>query len=107
MKYSGKIGYFYTEETQPGLVEEKQEWRKYKGDVIRAVKRDSNGSRINDTISVSNQISIVADAFAKNNFFYIRYVEWQGALWEVTDVDVGQYPRIIISLGGLSHESME
>lgn len=107
MKYSGKVGYFYTEETKPGLFEEKQVWRKYKGDVLRIVKRDSYGSKVNADVSVSNQISIVADAFARNHYFYIRYIEWQGALWDVTDVDITQYPRIMISLGGLSHETME
>jgi hypothetical protein len=34
------------------------------------------------------QISIVADAYANDHFFAIRYVEWAGVLWTVTDVEV-------------------
>lgn len=107
MRYHGRVGYFETVETQPGLFEEKIVLREHYGDVLRNTKRDSSGSNVNETITVSNQISIVADPYAQNHFFKIRCIEWQGALWSVTDVDAGQYPRLILSLGGLYHEDLE
>lgn len=107
MKYHGKVGYFDTVETQPGLMEEKLVFYEYYGDVLRNTKRDSSGSNVNTTITVSNQISIVADPYAREHFFEIRCIEWQGALWTVTEVDAGQYPRLILSLGDIYHESLE
>lgn len=107
MRYHGRVGYFETVETKPGLMEEKLTFKEYYGDVLRNTKRDSSGSNVNETITVSNQISIVADPYAQNHFFQIRCIEWQGALWSVTDVDAGQYPRLILSLGGLYHEDLE
>lgn len=107
MKYHGKVGYFETVETKLGLYEEKIIFREYFGDVLRNVKRDSAKSNVNQTITVSNSISIVADPYALGHFFNIRCIEWQGALWSVNDVDAGQPPRLIISLGDLYHEDLE
>ena len=44
-------------------------------------------------------ISIVADPYANENFFAIRYVQWMGTLWKVTEVEV-QSPRLLLRLGG-------
>lgn len=106
MRYHGRVGYFETVETKPGLFEEKLTFREYYGDVLRNSKRDSSASNINITITVSNQISIVADPYAREHFFQIRCIEWQGTLWSVTDVEV-QYPRLILSLGEVYHENVE
>ena len=106
MRYYGKIGYFDTVETKPGLVENQMIYKTYKGDVIRNTKRNQLGSSVNETISVTNSISIVADPYAREHFFNIKCAEWQGALWEVSSVEV-QYPRLILELGGLYNEDME
>lgn len=105
MRYYGKIGYFDTVETKPGLFEQKLIFRTYKGDVLRNTKRNQLNS-VNDDITISNSISIVADPYARDHFFQIKCVEWQGALWEVTSVDV-QFPRLILELGGVYHEDVE
>jgi len=105
MRYYGKIGYFNTVETKPGLFEQELIFRTYKGDVLRNTKRNQL-SNVNDDITISNSISIVADPYARDHFFQIKCVEWQGALWEVTSVDV-QFPRLILELGGVYHEDVE
>ena len=106
MRYYGKIGYFDTVETKPGLFEQKLIFRTYKGDVLRNTKRNQLGSKVNDDITISNSISIVADPYARDHFFQIKCAEWQGALWEVTSVDV-QFPRLVLELGGVYHENLE
>lgn len=106
MRYHGRVGYFDTVETKPGLFEEGLLFKNYYGDVVRNTKRNASTDTINEKITVSNQISIVADPYAQTHFFNIKCIEWQGALWTVSDVEV-QYPRLIISLGGLYHEDME
>ena len=106
MRYYGKIGYFGTVETKPGLFEEELTFRTYKGDVLRNTKRNQLTSNVNDNIFVNNSISIVADPYARDHFFQIKCAEWQGTLWEVTSVDV-QFPRLILELGGVYNEDME
>ena len=106
MRYYGKIGYAETVETKPGLMERRIVFYPAYGDVLRNTKRDQQNSYVNDTISVSNQISIVADPYAREHFFNIKCIEWQGALWNVSSVDV-QYPRLILDLGGLYDEDLE
>ena len=44
--------------------------------------------------------SIIADPFAYQNFHAMRYIEWMGAKWKITKVNV-QSPRLILSVGGV------
>ena len=107
MKYHGNVGYFETIEKKPGLYEEGLTYHESKGDVLSNTKRNSTTNSVNPTITVSDQISIVADPYAREHFFNIRCVEYQGALWSVTEVDANHPPRLILSLGGLYNENME
>lgn len=97
-KWFGKIGYDISEEVEPGIWSGVSE-RKYYGDVLRNTKRIQNVSEINDGVSISNQISILADPFAYENFHKMLYVEFMGAKWKITEVEV-QYPRLILNVGG-------
>ena len=80
MRYSGKIGYFEMVETQPGLFEEKLIFKKAQGDVIRNMKRNQAPSKVNDDIIVNNSISIVADPYAREHFFAIKFPSSTNAL---------------------------
>ena len=99
-KYYGVIGYAVTEMTEHGIYEERIVETEYVGDVIRNTRRLREGSKINDDITISNQISIIADPYAANNFHAMRYVVFMGAKWKISEVEV-QYPRLILTLGGL------
>lgn len=99
-KYFGKIGYAVTVETVPGVWEEQITEREYFGDVIRNTRRLKSTDQINDDITISNEISIVADPFAYENFHSMRYVEFMNAKWKIESVDV-QHPRLNLSIGGL------
>lgn len=99
-KFYGAIGFAEMSETVPGVWEEQILPHNYYGDVIRNSRRLQTGENLNDNINVSNEISIIADPYANQNFHSIRYVEWMGTKWKVTDVEV-QYPRLILSLGGV------
>lgn len=100
-KYSGKVGYGPTTvETAPGVWNEVIVERDYVGDILRNTRKLQSGESVNDDLSVNNSISIVADAYANENFFAIRYVQWMGALWKVTEVEV-QSPRLLLRLGGV------
>lgn len=97
-KFFGKIGYGQSVEAAPGVWADVIVERSYSGDVIRNTRKLTEGEYLNNDLSVGNSISIVADAYANNHFFAIRYVEWAGALWTVSNVEV-QSPRLILRLG--------
>lgn len=99
-KWYGKIGYANLEETAPGVWEEQITERSYFGDVIRNNRKLQSSEHLNDDINVSNEISIVADPYAIDNFHSMRYVEFMGTRWKVSNIDV-QYPRLTLSLGGV------
>lgn len=99
-KFYGKIGYAITKETTPGVWVEQIVERSYYGDVIRNIRRLQSSENLNDNINVSNEISIVADAFANQNFHSMRYVEYMGTKWKVSSIEV-KYPRLILSIGGV------
>lgn len=99
-KFFWKVGYGVSEETAPGVWSDVITEVQYYGDILRNTRQESNGAKINDDLTVSNSISIVADPFAVQNFFAIRYVEWMGSLWNVSDVEV-QIPRLLLRLGGV------
>jgi hypothetical protein len=98
-KFYGKIGFEETIETVPGVWEEVITERNYYGEVVRNTRKLAASNHLNDDISINNEISIIADPYAKDHFHSMRYVEFLGTTWEVTSVEV-QYPRLILSLGG-------
>lgn len=99
-KWYGKVGYIVTDNTKPGVWEPKVTERPYYGDLLKNISKWSTTNKVNDDLNVANQISIVADPFAYQNFSAIRYVEFMGAFWGVTSAEV-QYPRIILTVGGV------
>ena len=99
-KFYGAIGYSVTEETRPGIWKENIIERMYYGDLVRNTRRLQSSDKLNDNIDVSNEISILADPFANDNFHSMKYVEFMGAKWKITSVEV-QYPRLILTIGGV------
>ena len=97
-KWFGKIGFAETKETSPGVWEEIITVREYYGDVTRNTRRFQSSENLNDNIVVSNDISIVADPYAIQNFHSIRYIEFMGTKWKIDNVEVS-YPRLILTLG--------
>lgn len=99
-KWYGEIGYAITKETAPGVYKDTIETRNYYGDLTRNTRRLQSAGKVNDDINISNEISIIADQFAYYNFHAMRYLEFMGAKWKITNVEV-QHPRLILSIGGL------
>lgn len=101
-KFYGVVGYGESVEDPPGSgvwVDNITEYPYY-GDVVQNTRQLQENQKLNADISVTNSISIVADAYAREHFFAIRYIQWAGALWSVSEVDV-QSPRLLLRLGGV------
>lgn len=100
-RYSGLVGFAHTVRIRPGVSEEViTEKGPYYGDVTRASRTLTQGEAVNPELRVTNTIEIVADDYASENIFAIRFVEWAGTPWIVTDVAV-QRPRLLLRLGGV------
>lgn len=104
-KFYGEIGYGEPVETKPGVFVDQITEYSYYGDVIRNARRLTDGASVNNNIAVNNSISIVADAYAREHFFAIRYIRWMGSLWTISEVEV-QAPRLILRLGGVYNGSV-
>ena len=99
-RFYGKIGYAVTEETTPGVWVEVITERPYYGELVRNTRNLQASENLNDDVMISNEISIVADPYANQNFHAMRYVEFMGTKWKITNVEV-QYPRILLTVGGV------
>lgn len=100
-KFYGEIGFAVEEvETRPGVWQEGMIERPYMGDLTKNSRQLREGEKINDDLSVQNTIEIVADAYAREHFFAIRYAKWAGAFWKVDSVEV-RHPRLLLRLGGI------
>jgi hypothetical protein len=97
-RFFGRVGFGNSVETAPGVWADEIVEHSYFGDVIRNARNLKEGENLNFDLSVQNSISIVADQYANEHFFTIRYVEWAGTLWTVTSVEV-QSPRLLLRLG--------
>jgi len=101
MRFHGAVGYANSEETAPGVWTDVITEFEYTGDVVRNTGRlESNLATLNEDVSFSNAFSIVADAYAYENFEKMRYLNWNGSNWRVNSVEI-QRPRLILTIGGL------
>lgn len=101
-RYCGIIGFQNTNNSEENsdVWVDKPIKRKYYGDIIKNYKRNEQGLGVNDNITINNQISILADPYARENFHRMLFAEFMGAFCKVQSVEV-RYPRLIISLGGI------
>lgn len=103
-KWFGVIGYAETNKTNPGVWEEKITEREYFGDVIRNTRRLQTSDKVNDDVNIANEISIVADPYAYENFHLMRYVSFMGSKWKISNIQV-DYPRLTLTIGGLYNDN--
>ena len=99
-RYSGRVGFAEQVETAPDVFKDVITERKYKGDVERdAVRLEEVSDKVNDDLALGNAISLMVDAYGRDHFHAIRYIEWAGVLWKVRSAEV-KHPRLIVRMGG-------
>lgn len=99
-KFYGVIGYAEQVETSPGVYQNQIVERYYSGDLIRNTRRLESSESLNDNINIANEISIVADPYAFENFYAMQYIEFMRVKWKISNVEV-KYPRLILTMGGV------
>lgn len=99
-KWFGVIGFAETVEVSPGVWKEQITERNYYGEMYRNTRRLQSTDKVNDDININNELSIISDPYAVQNFHAMRYADLLGTKWKISNVDV-QYPRLILTMGGL------
>lgn len=100
-KWAGYIGFGETVEKEGSIWDETVVEHPYTGDMIKSSFRDSATSeKVNDELSINNNLSIIADNFAIQNFQRMKYATILGARWKVTSATV-DFPRVTVFLGGV------
>lgn len=99
-KYHGMIGFSIQSETKPGVWNDVVTEKHYSGEILKLRRKPSSSDRATSDFMIDNEISIVADPFINDNLASILYVEFMGAKWTITGVEVDP-PRLILSLGGV------
>lgn len=98
-RFADVVGFAISTEVRPGVFKDVITERTYFGDVRRAARQAITSDKVNDDIVVENTIEIVADSYASEQIFAIRYVKWAGTNWKVSNVE-NQGVRLLLRLGG-------
>ena len=107
-KFWGTIGFSTQVETSPDVWTEQITERGYSCEKVR------NGTRwqqpayttSNENLVVDNRVSVLADPYAWSAISSMRYLIRYGSKWKITAIEEN-YPRLILTLGGLYHGNTE
>lgn len=99
-KFSGKLGFVTTVETEEGVYIEDRKEVPAKGFLRRITNRYNNSDSVNTNLRLSNEVSVLATPWMNHHLMDLRYVVWKGSKWEVQSVSIDP-PRVTITLGGL------
>ena len=99
-RFSGKLGFVITRETEEGVWLEDVVEIPVKGTIRSLWVRNNNNASVNTDLRLTNEISVLMDTKIKTHLETLKYVVWKGSKWEVQSIGVN-YPRLTINLGGL------
>lgn len=106
-RFYGTIGFtFGTVEKSPGIWKDRIITRNYYGDTMRRRVTWHEGQKVNDDVKINHQISILADEYAEENAYLMKWVLWKGIKWKVESIEF-ERPRIILTLGDRYPENEE
>lgn len=98
-RFSGKLGFVVTNETEEGVWLENFVELPVKGTIRSLYFRNDNSTSVNTNLRLTNEISILMDTKIEIYIETLKYVVWKGSKWEVQSIGVN-YPRLTINLGG-------
>lgn len=100
-RWHGKIGYIVQRETAPDTYIPDVVERPKSGDVLKNRQQIISGYGANPDVKITNQIQIVADPYDRTHVQDLRYLIWHGQYWTIDSVDLSEYPKLILTLGGV------
>lgn len=96
-RFFGKIGYA-SQVREGGVVEDVITERTFVGDELSNTRYFATENTTLGKVSFQTRLSVLADAYALENFKDIRFVEWAGSVWYVDSVQA-ERPRLILVIG--------
>lgn len=99
-RFSGKLGFVMTRETEEGVWLEDIVEIPAKGTIRSLYVRNDNNASVNSNLRLTNEVSILLNSKIQTYLETLKYVIWKGSKWEVQSIGVN-YPRLTINLGGL------
>lgn len=96
-RFFGKIGYVSTVR-EGGVSENIATEREYYGHELRTLRYFTDEGTILGEVTQQTRISVLADAYALENYEDIRYLIKAGTAWTVSSV-VKERPRLVLTLG--------
>lgn len=103
MKFYGNIGFAVSVDQGDQVWKETITQKKYSGDVLRLQRNKESGEHIIDGLRLNSQFSILMDPWFQDHFSSVKYIEYMGSKWTVETLDPTNYPRVLITPGGLYH----
>lgn len=107
-KYFGNIGYRIdvVDPENPDISKTEITLVKKRGEVLKNSRRwQDTQESINPTMICSNRIKFIGNSFDYENLSSMIFVEYLGSRWKISDVDLSERPKIIVTLGGLYNEN--
>ena len=99
-KVKCQIGFLEEQvETAPGVYTDVITEKPYKVEIVKVTAKQQEGEHLHKDISLLNTFSIIADAYLRDTLFAMKYIEWMGVRWSISDVDPSTRPRITFRLG--------
>lgn len=98
-RFSGKLGFVITRETEEGVWLEDFVELPVKGTIRNLYVRNDNSSSANTNLRLTNEISVLMNSNIETYLETLKYVVWKGSKWEVQSIGAN-YPRLTINLGG-------
>lgn len=106
MRWHGKLGFEnVAEEGDNGIFTPIITEKDYSGDqsTFRSIYRSD---KPNGTITTNTTISVLVNPWLNANYNRIAYATIRGVKWAVTDVDLTDCRRIVLTLGGVYNDKV-
>lgn len=99
-KFYDLVGFARRIETTPDVWRDEYIERNYYGDILKDSRTYKSTESLNDNFLVTNTLSIIADDYAYDHLYEIKYIRYRGVLWNIVSINI-ERPRIILTMGGV------
>ena len=100
-RYKGRVGFVIPIDDQfTGIVHDDAVEKIFFGKVLEHSRKWQTSDTVTDDLHLGNQIAITGNDYAFKYASAIRYCEYMGGFWKVTDMKI-KGREIILTLGGV------
>lgn len=99
-KFHGSLGFAEVVEQVPGVHVNQITVRPCKGDILRNYQRYERVETLNSNLILNNRFSVVGDSYTFDNIDALRYLEYLGVKWSISNIEI-ERPRLILTVGGV------